>query len=52
VRRFKQPLDTKLNVWVADAELVAGYGASIPYGEALRDEVEGLRSDRLRLRRS
>jgi guanosine-3',5'-bis(diphosphate) 3'-pyrophosphohydrolase len=52
VRRFKQPLDTKLNVWVADAELVAGYGAAIPYGEALRGEVDGLRSDRLRLRRS
>jgi guanosine-3',5'-bis(diphosphate) 3'-pyrophosphohydrolase len=50
-KRFKQSLDTKLNVWEADTELVRGYGDAIPYGDALQDEVEGLRSDRLRVRR-
>jgi (p)ppGpp synthase/HD superfamily hydrolase len=46
-RRFKQPLDTKLRVWVADAEMVSAYAAAVSYAQVLEDEVEGLRADRL-----
>jgi guanosine-3',5'-bis(diphosphate) 3'-pyrophosphohydrolase len=49
--RFKQPLDMKLRVWVADAEMVSAYAAAIPYAQVLADEVEGLQSDRLNRRR-
>jgi (p)ppGpp synthase/HD superfamily hydrolase len=49
--RFMQPLDTKLRVWVADAEMVSSYAAAIPYAQVLVDEVEGLEADRLRNRR-
>jgi (p)ppGpp synthase/HD superfamily hydrolase len=48
--RFKQPLDTKLRVWVADAEMVSTYAAAVPYAQVLVDEVEGLQADRLRNR--
>lgn len=47
VARFKQPLDTKLRVWVADAEMVSRHAAAVPYAEVLEDEVAGLRLDRL-----
>jgi guanosine-3',5'-bis(diphosphate) 3'-pyrophosphohydrolase len=49
-KRFKQPLDTKLRVWVADVELVSGYAAAVPYAEVLEGEVAGLEADRLRAR--
>ena len=49
--RFKQPLDMKLRVWFADAEMVSAYAAAIPYAQVLADEVEGLQSDRLNRRR-
>jgi guanosine-3',5'-bis(diphosphate) 3'-pyrophosphohydrolase len=49
--RFKQPLDTKLRVWVADAEMVSSYAAAVPYAQVLVDEVEGLQADRLNRRR-
>ena len=45
-RRFKQPLDTKLKVWVADVEMVSGYSSAVPYAEALADEVAALQADR------
>lgn len=45
--RSEQPLDTKLRVWVADAEMVSDHAAAVPYAQALADEVEGLRDDRL-----
>jgi hypothetical protein len=48
--RFKQPLDTKLRVWVADVEMVSGYAAAVPYAEVLEDEVERMQEDRLRNR--
>jgi (p)ppGpp synthase/HD superfamily hydrolase len=50
-KRFKQPLDTKLRVWVADVEFVSGYAAAVPYAEVLEDEVAGLEADRLTGRR-
>jgi (p)ppGpp synthase/HD superfamily hydrolase len=50
-RRFKQPLDTKMRVWIADAELISGYAAAVPYAEVLVDEVAGLQADRLTRRR-
>jgi (p)ppGpp synthase/HD superfamily hydrolase len=46
--RFDHPLDVKLRVWVADAELVSGYAAALPYAQTLEDEVAGLQADRLR----
>jgi len=46
--RFVQPLDTKLLVWVADAEMVSRYAAAVPYAEVLEDEVAGLQRDRLK----
>jgi (p)ppGpp synthase/HD superfamily hydrolase len=46
-KRFKQPLDTKLRVWVDDVEFVSGYAAVVPYVEVLEEEVAGLREDRL-----
>jgi (p)ppGpp synthase/HD superfamily hydrolase len=46
--RFKQPLDVKLRVWVADAELVSGYASALPYAQTLEAEVEGLQADRVR----
>jgi guanosine-3',5'-bis(diphosphate) 3'-pyrophosphohydrolase len=46
-KRFKQPLDTKLRVWVADVEFVSAHAAAVPYAEVLEDEVAGLREDRL-----
>ena len=49
--RFKQPLDMKLRVWFADAEMVSAYAAAIPYAQVLADEVEGLQSERLNRRR-
>jgi (p)ppGpp synthase/HD superfamily hydrolase len=49
--RFKQPLDMKLRVWVADAEMVSAYAAAVPYAQVLEDEVMGLQADRLRNRR-
>jgi (p)ppGpp synthase/HD superfamily hydrolase len=49
--RFKQPLDTKLRVWFADAEMVSSYAAAVPYAQVLADEVEGLEADRLTTRR-
>lgn len=49
-KRFKQPLDTKLGVWVADVEFVSRYAAAVPYAEVLEDEVAGLEADRLRAR--
>lgn len=49
--RFKQPLDTKLRVWIADAEMVSGYSSTVPYAAELLDEVEGLRIERLTRRR-
>jgi (p)ppGpp synthase/HD superfamily hydrolase len=49
--RFMQPLDTKLRVWVADAEMVSAYAAAVPYAQVLEDEVAGLQADRLRNRR-
>lgn len=51
-RRFKQPLDTKLCVWVADVEFVSGYAAAVPYAQVLEDEVEALEADRLSRRRA
>lgn len=50
-RRFVQPLDIKLRVWVADAEMVSGYASAVPYAEVLEDEVAGLEADRLNRRR-
>jgi (p)ppGpp synthase/HD superfamily hydrolase len=50
-KRFKQPLDMKLRVWVADAEMVSAYAAAVPYAQVLEDEVMGLQEDRLRNRR-
>lgn len=49
--RFKQPLDTKLRVWIADVKVVSGYAATVPYAGALADEVGSLQADRLRRRR-
>ena len=49
--RFKQPLDVKLKVWVADVEMVSRYAAAAPYVETLEDEVAGLQADRLSRRR-
>jgi guanosine-3',5'-bis(diphosphate) 3'-pyrophosphohydrolase len=46
-KRFKQPLDTKLRVWVADVEFVSAHAAAVPYAEVLEDEVAGLNEDRL-----
>jgi (p)ppGpp synthase/HD superfamily hydrolase len=46
-KRFKQPLDTKLRVWVADVEFVSAHSAAVPYAEVLEDEVAGLKEDRL-----
>lgn len=46
-KRFKQPLDTKLRVWVADVEFVSAHAAAVPYAEFLEDEVAGLTEDRL-----
>lgn len=48
--RFVQPLDTKLRVWVEDAEMVSSYAAVVPYAGALADEVSGLQADRLNRR--
>lgn len=48
--RFKQPLDVKLRVWVADVEWVSGYASALPYAETLEDEVAGLNADRLSAR--
>ena len=45
--RFVQPLDTKLRVWVADAEMVSRHAAAVPYAEVLEDEVAGLQADRI-----
>jgi (p)ppGpp synthase/HD superfamily hydrolase len=45
--RFDQPLDVKLRVWAADAELVSGYASALPYAQTLDDEVAGLQADRL-----
>jgi (p)ppGpp synthase/HD superfamily hydrolase len=50
-KRFKQPLDTKLRVWVADAEFVSAYAAAVPYAQVLEAEVEALQTDRLSSRR-
>jgi (p)ppGpp synthase/HD superfamily hydrolase len=50
-KRFKQPLDMKVRVWVADAEMVSAYAAAVPYAQVLEDEVMGLQEDRLRNRR-
>jgi (p)ppGpp synthase/HD superfamily hydrolase len=47
-RRFKQPLDTKLRVWVADVEFVAGFEAAAPFAQVLEGEVEALQADRRR----
>jgi guanosine-3',5'-bis(diphosphate) 3'-pyrophosphohydrolase len=46
--RFKQPLDVKLRVWVADVELVSGYASALPYAQTLEAEVDALQADRLR----
>jgi (p)ppGpp synthase/HD superfamily hydrolase len=50
-KRFKQPLDTKVRVWVADVEFVSSHAATLPYAEVLEYEVAGLEADRLRARR-
>jgi guanosine-3',5'-bis(diphosphate) 3'-pyrophosphohydrolase len=50
-RRFKQPLDTKMRVWVADADLISRYAAAVPYAQVVADEVAGLQEDRLTRRR-
>ena len=50
-KRFDQPLDTKLQVWVADVEMVSRYAAAMPYAQTLEDEVAGLQADRLKTRR-
>ena len=49
--RFKQPLDMKLRVWVADAEMVSAYAAAVPFAQVLEEEVMGLQADRLSDRR-
>jgi (p)ppGpp synthase/HD superfamily hydrolase len=46
-KRFDQPLDLKLRVWVADVEFVSGYAAALPYAQTLESEVAGLQADRL-----
>jgi guanosine-3',5'-bis(diphosphate) 3'-pyrophosphohydrolase len=46
-KRFVQPLEAKLRVWVADAEMVSAYAAAVPYAQVLEEEVDGLRADRL-----
>jgi guanosine-3',5'-bis(diphosphate) 3'-pyrophosphohydrolase len=51
-KRFKQPLDTKVQVWVADAEFVSGFETAVPFVEVLEDEVAGLQADRVRARRA
>lgn len=50
-RRFVQPLDVKLRVWVADVEMVSGYSSAVPYAEALAGEVDALEADRSTRRR-
>lgn len=51
-KRFKQPLDTKLRVWIADVDFVSGFEAAAPFAEVLEGEVEGLQADRLSTRRA
>ena len=46
-----QPLDTKLRVWVADAEMLRDFADSVPYLEVLEAEVKGLQDDRATRRR-
>jgi (p)ppGpp synthase/HD superfamily hydrolase len=50
-RRFVQPLDIKVLVWMADVEMLRGFAGSVSYVEALEAEVEGLRDDRATRRR-
>ena len=47
-KRFKQPLATKLRVWVADSAMVSQHAPGLPYAQALEDEIARLRADRLR----
>ncbi len=42
---FKVPLELKLEVWEADAELLRRLAPELAFLEALNDELSGLRSD-------
>ena len=42
---FKVPLELKLEVWEADAELLRRLAPELPFLEALNEELSGLRSD-------
>jgi (p)ppGpp synthase/HD superfamily hydrolase len=45
--RFKQPLDTKMRVWTADAKFVSGLGAATSFAGRLRSQVDALAAERL-----
>jgi (p)ppGpp synthase/HD superfamily hydrolase len=51
-RRFKQPLDTKLRVWISDVEFVSEFSETAPFAADLKGEVDALEADRLRARRA
>ena len=52
-KRFKQPLDIKVRVWIADAGFVSGFDTAAPFVQVLEDEVASLQTDRrLRTRRA
>jgi (p)ppGpp synthase/HD superfamily hydrolase len=44
---LNQPLEDKLAVWEADAEMLARFGDAIPYREDLADEVAAARAELL-----
>jgi (p)ppGpp synthase/HD superfamily hydrolase len=50
-RRFVQPLDIKVRVWMADAEMLRGFADSVSYVEVLEAEVKSLQDDRSTRRR-
>ena len=43
--RLNQPLNDKLAVWEADAEMLARFGDAIPYREDLAEEVAAARAE-------
>ena len=49
--RFQQPLEAKLRVWTADAEMASQYPAALPYAEKLKAELSRLDGDRITARR-
>jgi (p)ppGpp synthase/HD superfamily hydrolase len=45
-KRFVQPLDIKVRVWMADTEMLRGFADSVSYVEVLEAEVKSLQGDR------